>query len=101
VVDDDPNLLRMPRRRFVLAGYTVPAVEDSQAASRAMQAQEPDLVVLDVMLPELDGLEVAAGREDRGLRSTTPYVAVTVERVAIVIWRSCWSHPRLIFTRQT
>src|ERR1051326_6720227 len=58
VVDDDPNLLRMLRRGFVLAGYSVEAVEDGEAALRLMREQEPDLVVLDVMLPELDGLEV-------------------------------------------
>src|SRR5215467_16297788 len=60
VVDDDPNLLRMLRRGFVLAGYTVLAAEDGEAALRLARDEDPDVVVLDVMLPEpLDGLEVA------------------------------------------
>src|SRR5579871_2490948 len=60
VVDDDPNLLRMLRRGLILAGYAVDAVEDGEAALRVARDDEPDLVVLDVMLPEpLDGLEVA------------------------------------------
>jgi two-component system response regulator MprA len=59
-VDDDPNLLRMLRRGFILAGYTVLAAEDGEAALRLAREQDPDVVVLDVMLPEpLDGLEVA------------------------------------------
>jgi two-component system, OmpR family, response regulator MprA len=60
VVDDDPNLLRMLRRGLILAGYAVDAVEDGYAALRVAREQEPDLLVLDVMLPEpLDGLEIA------------------------------------------
>jgi two-component system response regulator MprA len=75
VVDDDPNLLRMLRRGFVLAGFTVAAVEDGEAALRIMREQEPDLVVLDVMLPELDGLEVA--RRIRVAGSRVPIVMLT------------------------
>jgi len=60
VVDDDPNLLRMLRRGLVLAGYEVQAVEDGESAMRVIRDERPDLLVLDVMLPEpLDGLEVA------------------------------------------
>ena len=60
VVDDDPNLLRMLRRGLVLAGYDVQAVEDGESAMRVIRDERPDLLVLDVMLPEpLDGLEVA------------------------------------------
>jgi two-component system response regulator MprA len=76
VVDDDPNLLRMLRRGFVLAGYTVAAVDDGDAALRAMREQDPDLVVLDVMLPEpLDGLEIA--RRLRAAGSSVPILMLT------------------------
>jgi two-component system response regulator MprA len=76
VVDDDLNLLRMLRRGFVLAGYTVTAVEDGEAALRLLREQEPDLVVLDVMLPEpLDGLEVA--RRLRASGSRVPVLMLT------------------------
>ena len=60
VVDDDDNLLRMLRRGLGFAGYTVRVATDGEAALRLAFEEEPDLVVLDVMLPEpLDGLEVA------------------------------------------
>lgn len=76
VVDDDPNLLRMLRRGFVLAGYAVTAVEDGDAALRVVREQEPDLVVLDVMLPEpLDGLEIA--RRVRSAGSDVPILMLT------------------------
>ncbi len=59
VVDDDPNLLRMVRRAFAFAGYTVDAVEEGQQALARLSQGEPDLVVLDVMLGDtLDGFEI-------------------------------------------
>jgi two-component system, OmpR family, response regulator MprA len=76
VVDDDPNLLRMLRRGLALAGYEVHAVEDGEAALRALHDTEPDLLVLDVMLPEpLDGLEVA--RRVRAAGSDVPILMLT------------------------
>jgi two-component system response regulator MprA len=76
VVDDDPNLLRMLRRGFILAGYTVEAVEDGEGALRVARENEPDLVVLDIMLPEpLDGLEVA--RRLRAAGSQVPILMLT------------------------
>jgi two-component system response regulator MprA len=76
VVDDDPNLLRMLRRGLVLAGYTVEAVEDGNAALQVIRDATPDLLVLDVMLPEpLDGLEVA--RRVRASGSDVPILMLT------------------------
>lgn len=76
VVDDDPNLLRMLRRGLVLAGYDVHAVEDGESALRAIRDEPPDLLVLDVMLPEpLDGLEVA--RRARAAGADVPILMLT------------------------
>jgi two-component system response regulator MprA len=76
VVDDDPNLLRMLRRGLALAGYTVRAAEDGESALRLVFNEEPDVVVLDVMLPEpLDGLEVARRLRESG--SDVPIIMLT------------------------
>jgi two-component system response regulator MprA len=76
VVDDDENLLRMLRRGFGFAGYTVRVAEDGETALRLALAEEPDLIVLDVMLPEpLDGLEVA--RRLRAGGSDVPVLMLT------------------------
>jgi two-component system, OmpR family, response regulator MprA len=76
VVDDDPNLLRMLRRGFLLAGYTVAAAEDGEDALRLARDEEPDVVVLDVMLPEpLDGFEVA--RRLRAADTELPILMLT------------------------
>jgi len=57
-VDDDPRILDLLRRGLAYEGYTVDAVEDGTAALAAARDRPPDLVVLDWMLPGLDGLEV-------------------------------------------
>jgi two-component system, OmpR family, response regulator MprA len=76
VVDDDPNLLRMLRRGLVLAGYDVQAAEDGDAALAVLCDSPPDLLVLDVMLPEpLDGLTVA--RRVRAAGSDVPILMLT------------------------
>jgi two-component system, OmpR family, response regulator MprA len=76
VVDDDPNLLRMLRRGLALAGYEVQAVEDGESALRVLRDSPPDLLVLDVMLPEpFDGLEIA--RRVRAAGADVPILMLT------------------------
>ncbi len=58
VVDDDPRLAASLRRALVFAGHRVRVVGDGPAALAAIQATPPDLVVLDRMLPGIDGVEV-------------------------------------------
>jgi two-component system response regulator MprA len=66
VVDDDVRLLKMLRRTLVYEGYDVVTAEDGQQALEQVYDQHPDVIVLDWMLPELDGLAVLqALREDQ------------------------------------
>lgn len=58
VVDDDPEILSLIRRGLVFEGYSVSTAADGKEALRLARDDPPDLVVLDIMLPELDGLEV-------------------------------------------
>jgi two-component system response regulator MprA len=76
VVDDDDNLLRMLRRGFAFAGYSVRTAADGESALKQALESEPDLIVLDVMLPEpLDGLEVT--RRLRAGGSRVPVLMLT------------------------
>lgn len=58
VVDDDRRLAATIRRALAYEGYRVTLAEDGQSALRAARDASPDLVVLDVMLPGMDGIEV-------------------------------------------
>jgi two-component system KDP operon response regulator KdpE len=61
VVDDDPQLARALRITLRAAGYEVTMAPDGRTALREAAAQHPDLVVLDLGLPDLDGTEVLRG----------------------------------------
>ena len=66
LVDDEPQLLRALRINLTARHYEVVTAEDGTRALQAASDQHPDLVVLDLGLPDLDGVEVI-----RGLRSWT------------------------------
>jgi two-component system, OmpR family, response regulator MprA len=65
VVDDDRSVRESLRRSLAFNGYQVELANDGHAALDAVTAQRPDAMVLDVMMPRLDGLEVC-----RRLRSS-------------------------------
>ena len=56
--DDDPQILRLVTRNLELDGYEVIAVSDGQAALEQIEAHTPDLVLLDIMMPRMDGFTV-------------------------------------------
>jgi two-component system response regulator MprA len=58
IVDDDPSIRTSLRRMLAYEGYQVSEAEDGRAALTAALDQLPDLVILDLMLPGIDGYEV-------------------------------------------
>ena len=58
VVDDDQEVLRMVNRLFQLEGYDVVSAADGKSAMALLEEHEPDLIVLDIMMPELNGFQV-------------------------------------------
>src|SRR5918994_5311035 len=73
VVDDDPTVSDVVRRYLERAGIDVTLAADGPAALAAFAADRPDLVVLDLMLPGIDGLEVC-----RRMRADDPDVPVVM-----------------------
>ena len=58
VADDDPKLLKMIQRTLIYEGFQVITAADGQEALHQVQQTEPDLIILDWMMPKVDGLEV-------------------------------------------
>jgi pilus assembly protein CpaE len=81
VVDDDPNVQRGLEYTLKQEGYDVVIASDGAEAFRLYGAESPDLVLLDVMLPKLDGYQVAEKirAEEAGSRHV-PIIMLTAER---------------------
>ena len=60
VVEDEPNIRELLATSLRFAGFEVEVAGDGESAIDAVHRMEPDLIVLDVMLPDTDGFEVAA-----------------------------------------
>jgi two-component system response regulator MprA len=75
VVDDDPELRAALSRALTVDGYTVSAVSNGAKALEAVPELAPDVLVLDVMMPVLGGLEVCRRLRARGDR--TPILVLT------------------------
>jgi signal transduction histidine kinase len=79
VVEDEPEILEPLCHALKRAGYVVFAAEDGLTACRMLGSQRPDLVLLDIMLPDLDGWEVCRmlrQHPDRQI-ATTPVIMLT------------------------
>ena len=76
VVDDELNICELLKLYLENEGYTVFTANDGQAAVTAFQQKAPDLVLLDIMLPKMDGWQVC--REIRKT-SSTPIIMLTAK----------------------
>ena len=73
VVDDEPDALEVLGFNLKNAGYEVTTADDGDAALKKARQQLPDLILLDLMLPEVDGLEVCKLlRRDPATSATRP-----------------------------
>jgi DNA-binding response OmpR family regulator len=66
VVDDEPGITELLSTTLNLAGYHVSTATSGHAALAAVEADRPDMVILDVMLPDMDGFTVCRRLAERG-----------------------------------
>ena len=67
LVDDDPMILKFTSANLRARGYEVSMAEDGESALKMVRESAPDLVILDILMPEMDGFEVC-----RRLREWSP-----------------------------
>jgi DNA-binding response OmpR family regulator len=58
IVDDDQNILRLYKEELEDEGYTVVTASNGQEAIERFEAENPDLVTLDILLPDIDGIKL-------------------------------------------
>jgi len=78
VVDDEQDILDLVRYHLEREGYQVVGCRDGKAALDLVSWERPDLVILDLLMPRVDGLEVC-----RRLRQDSEDVADVVEGIAL------------------
>lgn len=79
VVDDEAVLVETIAYNLEQAGYQVITVADGASALEAARRETPDLVILDLMLPEMDGLEVCRQLRRESNTATTPIMMLTAK----------------------
>ncbi|MFD0961694.1 response regulator [Paenibacillus chungangensis] len=75
VVDDEPSISMLIDFNLKLAGYDVKCVDDGEAVFDMLRTFRPDLIVLDLMLPKMDGIQVC--RELRKQNNAVPIIMLT------------------------
>ena len=58
IAEDDPVLRNLYLKKFSVSGYEIRAVEDGELALAELQRQPPDIAILDVHMPKMDGFQV-------------------------------------------
>ena len=76
-VDDDRKNLRLLEGLLVPEGYTVITAESGEEGLDKIENQDPDLILLDIMMPTVDGFEVLKQLKDRGADFTIPVIMIT------------------------
>ena len=86
VVDDEPDLLELVHYTLTRAGYQVYCVKSGEEALTQVEARPPDLIVLDLMLPGMDGLEICQRLKRVSQTAAIPIVMLTArsEEVDVV-----------------
>jgi diguanylate cyclase (GGDEF)-like protein len=79
VVEDDPNIRKVLALQLEDAGYSVDAVEDGLKALEYVREQIPDLILLDIMMPGMDGYEVCAHLREDFQTSRVPIIMLTAK----------------------
>lgn len=77
IVEDDPDIADLIRRYLEKSGYIVRRLSSGGAVMPAVRAEKPDLVLLDLMLPELDGLMVCQALRADPATAAIPIIVVT------------------------
>lgn len=85
VVDDDQDTLKIINRALELEGYTVITASDGRAALALLEEHSPDLIILDVIMPELDGFQVLKLLR---ARSNVPIIMLTARGEPLLVQKA-------------
>ncbi len=76
-IEDNPHNMRLVRKMLKMAGYEVMEAQDGQSGIATATREKPDLILLDINLPDLDGIEVTARLKGDDAIAYIPVIALT------------------------
>ncbi len=76
-IEDDPDMIEYVRLILGKAGYNVISAEGGARGLEAMRAEQPDLILLDLMMPDMDGAEVLLEKKSDLAIRDIPVIALT------------------------
>ncbi len=79
VVDDNPDIVTIVKTILEGKGYGVQSAYSGQEAFNLLAEQKPDLIVLDIMMPQMDGLEVLTRLKGDNTTATIPVILLTAK----------------------
>lgn len=77
IVDDEPITIRLVRAALAKTGYEILSASNGREAFESIQAKKPDLIILDVMLPDINGFEICARLRQDPLTKMLPVMMLT------------------------
>ena len=80
IVEDEESLLKLESILLTSKGYDVRGVSNGQLALDSIEEERPDLVLLDIMLPEIDGFEVCQRIKDNPETKDIPVIMLTAKK---------------------
>jgi DNA-binding response OmpR family regulator len=79
IIDDDAGIQKMLKTVFECENFEVTVASDGLIALECLEHIQPDLILLDLMLPNMDGWTFVKELEQRGLRSSLPVLVLTAD----------------------
>ena len=87
LVDDEPDVVKVVGKRLEAAGFHVDIAMDGQAALAKVRESPPDLMILDLMLPKVDGYEVCTLVKQNAQTRHIPVIMFTAKREEQDYWK--------------
>tara|TARA_R110000787_G_scaffold285173_1_gene400041 strand:+ start:13746 stop:14444 length:699 start_codon:yes stop_codon:yes gene_type:complete len=79
IIEDDPSLVELLKYNLEIEGFDVSVARDGEGGLEAIDTQDPDLVVLDWMLPNMSGIEICRQMRQRTATRSTPVIMLTAK----------------------
>lgn len=79
IVDDDLGILETIQGMLELEGYEVDLARDGVEALQQVARKVPELIILDIMMPRMDGYTMASELQRQGLRGSIPLIVLTAD----------------------